>query len=188
MIEEFLEQNLQCLKTNLTNINIKTMKPIIALFLLTVFFSCTKNEELIIDGISKDEVTLLHDESSKKWRVTEFYSNYKGKILDTDKTDCMKDDVYTFFHDKNEAKVEFGNNSCYSNYNDIDGESAVATYSYSLKDRKLGLDFGRGAYNETNKVQTAWVFSTTCIFMSSDKMIFTQNKNGEGKGIVFEKI
>ncbi len=164
------------------------MKKTILLLLLFIIISCSNNDELPEEGISAESIAFLHNDNFKNWKITHYYTNYEEKVLDEDLTKCMQDDVYTFFSDKKEGEVQFGENSCYKNYNDVAGESALASYEYSSENRKLDLYFGRGAYSTENKVQTAWSISTSCELMTQDKMIFSDKTDGSGIKIIFERI
>ncbi|CAL2104642.1 conserved exported protein of unknown function [Tenacibaculum sp. 190130A14a] len=166
------------------------MKKITVLFvLLTSLMACSDSEDFAKkEGIDASQLELLHANSSKKWRITHFYTNYKAEILDEEMTDCVKDDVYTFFTDEKEAQIDLGANSCYANYTDVTNELAGAIYSYYPEDRVLYLDFGRGAYAALNKITTSWAIITSCKFLSEDRMVFTNGIDGNGKGIVFERI
>ncbi|MDY0780762.1 hypothetical protein [Tenacibaculum sp. IB213877] len=165
------------------------MKKIILLLLSFVFLSCSKNDEDMESrgGITEETISYLHNNSSKKWKITHYYSNYEEQILDEALTNCMKDDVYIFYFDSNECEVTFGDSSCYANYTDVVAETAAAEYNFYSSQKKLYLSFGRGAYNDLN-VQTSWSITTSCLLLNPEKMIFTNGKDNSGVGIVFERI
>ncbi len=164
------------------------MKKIIYLLGSVLLLSCTNNEETITTGIQPEQLTHLHNNDSKSWKITHYYSDYGNQILDNDYTTCMKDDVYIFKVNERLGEVLFGDNSCYANYSDVDGETAVVNYTYFSEEGKLYLDFGRGAYSNENNVQTAWLVVLSCDYLSEDKMIFTNGAENDGVGVVFEKL
>lgn len=168
------------------------MKKTILLFLTSlIVVSCSDTDVIApVDKkeISAESIVYLHENASKKWKITNYYSNYESKVLDEDLMSCIKDDVYTFFNDKEESEIVFGDSSCYAGYKDEYEETSVATYAYYSEDKKLYLYFGRGAYFTEKKIQSAWSIVTSCEYISADKMIFTNGIEGSGVGIVFEVI
>lgn len=167
------------------------MKKTTLLLLLSILLvSCFGNDEIVEkeEGITEEMLVFIHNNGSKKWKITKYYSHYNNEILDEDLTNCMKDDVYTFYFDKGESTIEFGESSCYEEYTYLTDEYSMARYSFDPDSNKLFLSFGRGAYSEERKQYVFWSKIISAHLISEDKMIFTSGIDGNGDGIVFEKI
>lgn len=165
-------------------------KTTLLLLLFILLVSCFGNDKIIEKevGITEEMLVFIHNNSSKKWKITKYYSHFNNEILDEHLTNCMKDDVYTFYFDKGESTIEFGENSCYERFTDLTNELSMANYSFHPDANTLFLDFGRGAYFEKGKVTVFWSKVTSADLISEDKMIFTNGRDGNGVGIVFEKV
>jgi hypothetical protein len=146
--------------------------------------------EPVNDGvISKEAMIDLHNNGSKKWKLTGYYSNYKEDSLNDDLTKCMSDEIFTFFNDNNQAYIELGNESCYANLPDTEEELVVATYDYEEEKEKLYLTFTRGRYSSVNNITSVSIIILKCVLLTPNKMVFTSGgSENDGRGLVFENI
>jgi len=163
-----------------------------ALITLIIFESCSGDDTMIEfndpSNILEEELTYLHNDNIKKWKLTKYYSAYRDDQLDTDLTNCFQDDTYIFLADNTASNTEFGNNSCYANYPEVSDEISSAVYSYYPDAQSLYLDFTRGYYSSQDNTTSLTLIILKCILLTPEKMIFTNGVENSGIGLVFEKV
>jgi hypothetical protein len=169
----------------------KTSNLLQLIIVLIIFASCSEEEITKIPDpsiITQEQLFNLDENDSKKWKVTNYFSNYNLKIINDDLTSCAQDDVFTFVYNNPELIVELGNESCYANYQNAE-ELAVISYNYEKENEKLYLTYTRGITSSQNKVTSVTSLTLKCILLTSEKMIFANGVLGSyGTAVVLEKI
>ena len=153
---------------------------------LLMLTNCSEDDVEPLDPsiIPSESMAFLHNNNSKKWRITSYYSSFKDLVIEEAYTSCVNDDTYTFSSTDRNSVTEFGEIICFENFPE---EISAAVYTYYPEEQRLYLDFSRGGYSST--VSSFELIITKCILLTEEKMIFV---NGEernyGIGLVFEKV
>ncbi|WP_299670175.1 hypothetical protein [uncultured Polaribacter sp.] len=159
----------------------------ITLFLITItallLYNCSNSDDNIIDvRYSVEDLEKIHGNSSKTWKVENFYQDYEANIL-SDLNDCYKDDVFTFFKNTGEVKAELGTIACFGN--NPTEQYATFEYTFYAEEGRFFLNVSRGeSFNGNFKVK---FFILELEELEEDKMIFTSGEAPNyGKTIVFK--
>ncbi|WP_430409378.1 hypothetical protein [Kordia sp.] len=156
-----------------------------SLIILLILTNCSNDDDIGDPTIITEESLIyLHDNNTKRWQITSYYSSYKDLELNIEFTDCVSDDIYTFYVNDTNSDTEFGSEVCYNNF---PNEASSASYNYNSEFQELYLNFSRGGYSSQDAYYE--FFIAKCIFLTEEKMIFTHGgEDNSGVGLVFEKV
>lgn len=155
------------------------------LILSTLFlYNCSNDDKYKDAKYTIDDLQKIHGNSSKTWKVEEFYQNYETGLL-SEFNDCYIDDTYTFFYDKNEAQVTLGKATCfYNNPNEQDGR---LTYSFYEDSGKIFFNISKG--ESLNKNFSTELFILGLEELSEKRMVFTAGESPYyGKTLIFTAV
>lgn len=138
--------------------------------------------------VEENQLMHIDDSESKQWIITGFYRSYKQGVLNMEYTECMQDDVYTFFDGNEEGETLFGTNSCFEGYTDAHIEHSSVSYEYKEDEKRLYLIFGRGAESTVLNRSTSWSTIYICVSLTEEEMVFTKGTDGSGEGVVFNRL
>lgn len=160
------------------------LKSLALLFITTLLFVGCGSDDTPGNQFSLDDLSLVHGNSEKTWKITAFYSNYDQQILH-DFNDCFVDDLYTFKSETETLEVQLGPLGCY--WNEPEVEDANITYSFNAEAGQILLQHGRGESNGDH-------FASNFFFielqeLSSTSMLFADNINGRlVRALKLEKV
>ena len=158
----------------------KLKLPITLIFLLIIFTACNKDDDDISYEIyTIEDLNLLHNNSSKTWKLEAYYRSYDNTI--SDQNDCFIDDEYIFKTD-NKVEVISGNENCFYGNSEI----AEAKYSFYKEQGEVWLTMIRGEI--TNNIVRSMSFSLKLIELKEDRMVFSSgNKRDYDIALIFVK-
>ncbi|GAB5524684.1 MAG: hypothetical protein Roseis2KO_25560 [Roseivirga sp.] len=155
-----------------------------SLILLSLFFASCSRDDTPADQFTPQDLSLIHDDSEKTWRITAFYSNYDQRILH-DFNDCYMDDQYTFKASTEDVETLLGQQGCYW----INPDEAAATISYSFNPENglITLNHGRGESNGNEFASN--FFFIQLLELSETRMLFADDIDGRlVRAIELEKV
>lgn len=155
-----------------------------------ICISCSDEDvkEPFVKEIQPEQLKFLHNNASKKWKITAYYKNYAHQFMDDDKLYCLKDEVFTFKQSTKEVDVALGDDSCFNNRSDLLEEHVFVKYFYLEDSKKLFLEFSVGATFSPNIYQGNTRLPS-CLKLTEDEMFFTIGDDlNNDIGIVFSKI
>ncbi|SFZ91657.1 hypothetical protein SAMN05428642_102195 [Flaviramulus basaltis] len=150
--------------------------------ILLIAISCSNSDDTVVEiSYSAEDLQKMHSNSSKSWRIDNFYDDYEQNIL-SDFNDCYKDDTFNFFKDTNIIETQLGDMPCVS----IIGNQEIATITYNFYEN-TGEVFINVTRSETNGTNFKTLFFLLELEELSDtKMVFSSGEKGNyGKTLVF---
>jgi hypothetical protein len=141
----------------------KLKLPITLIFLLLIFTACNKDDDYLYEIYTIEDLNLLHNNSSKKWKLETFYERYDNKI--SDQNDCFIDDNYIFKIDL-EVEVISGNENCYYGNSEI----SEAKYTFYEEEGKVFLTMIRGKIIDNIVISKSFILEL--IELKEDRMVF----------------
>lgn len=91
---------------------------------------------------TQEDLSLIHGDGEKQWRVTRFYNNFERGGLNSE-VECHADDIYRFRADFSRVEVTPGEISCF--FPDPDQEFINVLYEYDNRTGQVFLTHERGA-------------------------------------------
>ncbi|MCE7994972.1 MAG: hypothetical protein HEP71_23545 [Roseivirga sp.] len=156
----------------------------LSLVLVSCFLASCSSDDTPVDQFTAQDLSLMHSDSEKTWRITAFYTHYDQRTLHPF-NDCYVDDQYTFKADTEDVEAMLGQQGCYWDA----PEQAVATVSYSFNpdNGRITLNHGRGEGQGDD-------FASNFFFiqlqeLSDTRMLFADDIDGRlVRAIEFEKV
>jgi uncharacterized membrane protein len=162
---------------NLFSSNLKSS--IILVILLFFITACNKDDDNSYEIYTIEDLSLLHKNSSKTWKLIAYYENYNNWL--SNENDCFIDDSYIFKTD-NEVEVISGNENCYYGASEI----AEAKYNFYEELGEVWLTMIRGKI--TDDIVISKSFSLKLIELKENRMVFSSgNKNDYDRALIFVK-
>lgn len=152
---------------------------ILSLVCLGIIFShCSSDDnENTIPTFSEADMSLIHGDSEKSWRITKIvdkYANTSDELYIT--VDCVSDDIYTFSATNDTVSITYGDNFCFAHLDEgifrADYEVFDARLMMSGTPQTIYLSFGRGYANEDNTAFASTFAYYALAELSEDKMVF----------------
>ena len=160
----------------------KSIKLLSVIVLAFTFTNCASDDENRIPNFPESNMSLIHGDSQKSWRLVEVIDDYSDETDDFFITaDCVSDDVYTFMADK-EAEITYGKVLCFDHLDEglfsADHEQFSATLKMIGDPESIYLSFGRGYANEDHTVFGSTFSSYRLSELSEDRMVFSHSNSG----------
>lgn len=150
----------------------KLKLPLVLIFLVSVFIGCNSedDDEYSSEIYTIEDLSLLHNNSSKEWELEGYYVNYDNWI--SQQNDCLIDDRYIF---KVESEVEVinGDVNCYYG----DSEIAEAKYTFYEEEGTIRLTMIRGEISDD--IIKSTFFTLKLIELTEDRMVFSSGNKGD---------
>jgi hypothetical protein len=160
-----------------------TLKLAIPLILLLIIFTgCDlyEIEDNRFDIITSKDLSLIHNNSSKTWKLEAYYDEHENNLLHS-KNDCYTDDTY-IFKTYNEVEVIRGGESCH------DGNSEIAEGTYLFYAESGTFFFTMFRSRIINDTVRRTFMSLKLIELKENRMVFsTGNKNNYLRALIFVK-
>lgn len=152
---------------------------ILSLFILIITVSCSSDDDDASQELySSEDLTILHNNSSKTWKLDAYYLDYNSKQK-SEQNDCLVDDIYTFKPD-GIIEVVAGLENCYYRDNEI----AEAEYSFYEDEGRLYITIIRGEI--TNNLVKSTSFTLQLIELTENRMVFASgDKNNYKISLIF---
>lgn len=153
---------------------------ILSLFILIITVSCSSDDDddASQELYSSEDLTILHNNSSKTWKLDAYYLDYNSKQK-SEQNDCLVDDIYTFKPD-GIIEVVAGLENCYYRDNEI----AEAEYSFYEDEGRLYITIIRGEI--TNNLVKSTSFTLQLIELTENRMVFASgDKNNYKISLIF---
>ena len=183
--------------------NYNSMIPqLLSLLLVISLLSCNSDDDSFEEGnislFTESDMSKIHGNSEKTWRITEFINDYydPSDALEIEFS-CLADDEYTFSSVTNQFSVNLGDDKCFGKNDDgiftadveiFDGELVFMDASDG---ETIYLRYSRGYMNADGTAQGISIRYYTLAELSESRMVFYRGKIkfGEYKeAIVFEAI
>lgn len=167
------------------------------------FINCTSDDEFQgrerIPLFSEAKLSIIHGNSKKSWRITEFINIYNDPRYHLEiELSCLSDDVYTFHATNNKFSVDLGDEKCFGkNDNGVftadeeifDGELIFMNASQG---ETIYLRYTRGFSNENDTAGGISIRYFTLAELSENRMVFHRSGAefiGEYReALIFEKV
>ncbi|MFB9053954.1 hypothetical protein ACFFVB_12780 [Formosa undariae] len=156
-----------------------TLKTVIALIFLSIMATgCSTDDDSTTGSYyTLDDLEILHNNSSKTWRLEAYYRNYDTNL--SEQNDCLVDDTYTF-KTAGEIEVVSGTESCYYGGEEI----AEAQYTFYEEEGSVYVTMIRGKITEDIASSTS--FSLQLTDLRTNRMVFSvSNSIDNSKALVF---
>lgn len=181
------------------------LKIAFSMCVLIALSSCSANEdEQIIEKeriplFSKSDLSKIHGDSEKKWRIIEVINDFydPNYSLEID-TSCLNDDIYIFNNSDNKFTVDLGENKCFGSNDDgiFKADEEIFDGELMLLDASEGdsvyLRYSRGYLNANGTAQGVSIRFYTLAELTETRMVFFREGAtyvGEYKqALVFEAI
>ncbi len=169
------------------NMNMKTQPNRIfclSLILLSLFFASCNSDDSPVNQFTAQDLSLIHGDAEKTWRITAFYSNYDQRILHNF-NDCYLDDQYIFKAVTEDVEAILGQSGCY--WDMPDEAAATVSYSFNPENGRIMLNHGRGESRGDD-------FASNFFFiqlqeLSESRMLFADDIDGRlVRAIELEKV
>jgi len=175
---------------------------LLSLFLFVSLLSCNSNDDSFegrnIPLFTESDMSKIHGNSEKKWRITELINDYYDPNYHLEiEFSCLVDDVYIFSSTTNEFSVNLGDDKCFGTNEDgiftadveiFDGELVFMDASNG---ETIYLRYSRGYMNSDGTAQGVSIRYYTLSELSETRMVFYREKIKFGEytqAIVFEAI
>jgi len=184
----------------------KNHNPIAQLLFVLIIFLCLtncssdddSNGKMKIPLFPETELSLIHGDSEKSWRITEFINNYHNPNYHLEiELACLEDDIYTFHSSNNKFSVNLGEDRCFGTNDDgiftadieiFDGE---LIFMEASQGKTIYLRFSRGFSNLDETAGGISIRHFVLAELSENRMVFHRSGGkfiGEYKeAIIFEK-
>jgi hypothetical protein len=156
-----------------------------------ILSDCTKDDnENKIPTFTEADLSLIHGDSEKSWRITEIV-NLHAKSSDElyITVDCVTDDIYTFSANNDSASISYGDTLCFDHLDEgifrADHEAFGAKLMMLGTPQTIFLSFGRGYVNEDNTAFASTFAYYALAQLSENKMVFYKS-NSEILGDYYE--
>lgn len=155
-----------------------------------IFSQCSKDDDNTIPTFSESQMSLIHGDSEKSWRITEIINRYADTGDDLYfSIDCVSDDIYTFSAATNKATVSYGSNLCFEDLNEgifrADQEYFGASLLMLGSPETIYVSFGRGYVNDENTAFASTFAYYAVAELSENKMVIYKSIS-EIKGDYYE--
>ncbi|MFD1094703.1 hypothetical protein [Salegentibacter chungangensis] len=152
---------------------------------LGFIFSNCSNDDLgdSIPTFPASQMSVIHGDSEKSWRITEVINKYADPADDFYFTlDCVSDDIYTFSAESDEAIITYGDQLCFADVNDgiftADREAFGARLLMLDDPETIYMSFGRGYTNKDNTASGSTFAYYTLAELSENRMVFCRSRTG----------
>ena len=168
----------------------KFLKYLSIVAIVLIFSQCSKDDEHAIPTFSESQMSLIHGDSEKSWRITEIINRYPDTSDDLYiSLDCVSDDIYTFSAATNEATVTYGSNLCFEDVDEgifrADQEYFGASLLMLGSPETIYVSFGRGYVNDENTAFASTFAYYAVAELSENKMVIYKSIS-EIKGDYYE--
>lgn len=156
----------------------------ISLVLISCFLASCSSDDTPVNQFTAQDLSLIHGDSEKTWRITAFYTNYDQKSLHPF-NDCYVDDQYTFKADTEDVEAILGELGCY--WDEPDEAVATVSYFFNQDNGHITLNHGRGEARDDD-------FASSFFFiqlqeLSETRMLFADDIDGRlVRAIELEKV
>lgn len=162
----------------------KLLKFLSIIFLGILFSQCSNDDpDDTIPTFSESQMSLIHGDSEKSWRLTEIINKYADPSDDLYITlECVSDDIYTFSSENEEISVSYGDHLCFE---DIDEGLFRADHEYFGgrlmmlgTPKTIYISFGRGYTNDEGTAMASTFAYYALAELSENRMVFYKSTTG----------
>ena len=160
----------------------KSLKTLGLIALAVTLTNCADDDENRIPNFPESQMSLIHGDSQKSWRLVEVVDDYSDKTDDFFITaDCVSDDVYTFKADR-EVEITYGEVLCFDHLSEGNFTAEHEQFSANLKmigdPGTIYLSFGRGYANQDYGLVGSTFSNYRLSELSENRMVFTHSNTG----------
>ena len=145
------------------------------------------------------DLAIIHGGSQKSWKVVEYINVYHNPNYSLEvETECLKDDIYTFFSTNEDVQIDLGDNKCFGKNSDGIFTADIELFSSKLSfsadsdgNKTIFLQTSRGYVNTDQTATGSSLRWYKLAELTENRMVFHReggNFIGEYReALVFEK-